>query len=99
MASWAAVIALPGFHYSGVTKRMTFAPKEGQFFWSTGYSWGQCTLQNDEDSFQIELYVKNGALNLETFELKGIGEIKLDTTFISSQDNNIVKFKIQKQRS
>ena len=99
MASWAAVIALSGFHYSGVKKRMTFAAKEGQFFWSNGYSWGQCTIQSEVDSFRIELNVKNGALNLETFELKGIGEVKLDTTFISSQDKNTVKIKIQKQRS
>jgi non-lysosomal glucosylceramidase len=99
MASWAAIIALSGFHYSGVTKRMTFAAKVGQFFWSNGYSWGQCTIQNEVDSFQIELNVKNGELNLETFELKGIGEVKLDTTYLSSQDKNIVKFNIQKQRS
>jgi len=99
MASWAGVIALSGFHYSRVTKRMTFAAKEGQFFWSNGYSWGQCTIQNELDSFQIELNVKNGELNLETFELNGIGKVKLNTTFISSQDKNIVKFNILKQRS
>ncbi len=99
MASWAAVIALSGFHYSGVTKRMTFSAKDGQFFWSNGYSWGKCTIQSEVDSFQIELNVKKGALNLETFELKEIGEVKLDTTFLSSQDKNTVKFKIQKQRS
>lgn len=99
MASWAAIIALSGFHYSGVSKRMTFAAKEGQFFWSNGYSWGQCTIQDEMDSFQIELIVKNDKLNLETFELKGIGEVKLDTILISSQEINSIKFNIQKQRS
>ncbi|MCP5117681.1 MAG: hypothetical protein GY953_43215, partial [bacterium] len=45
MASWAAVLALSGFHYSGVEKVMTFAAGDGRFFWSNGYAWGSCQLK------------------------------------------------------
>ncbi len=30
--------------FSAVEKIMTFAPREGSFFWSNGYAWGQCSL-------------------------------------------------------
>ena len=40
MASWAAVLALTGFHYSAVTREMSLAGKPGKLFWSTGYAWG-----------------------------------------------------------
>ncbi len=41
MAAWGAVVALSGFHYSGVTKSMTFANVPGHHFWSNG--WGTAT--------------------------------------------------------
>jgi hypothetical protein len=62
MASWAGILALSGFQYSGVTKRMTFSAQSGHFFWSNGYAWGQCTIRDEGDSYQIELTVKNGKL-------------------------------------
>ena len=40
MASWAAVLALTGFHYSAVTRELVLAGKPGRIFWSTGYAWG-----------------------------------------------------------
>jgi uncharacterized protein (DUF608 family) len=47
MASWAAVLALTGFHYSAVTREMTFGPIAGRHFWSNGYAWGTCTIAGD----------------------------------------------------
>jgi non-lysosomal glucosylceramidase len=47
MASWAAVLALTGFHYSAVDQRMTFAARPGRFFWSTGYGYGTCVLEGE----------------------------------------------------
>lgn len=47
MASWAAVLALTGFHYSAVTGTMTFRAAAGRHFWSTGHAWGTCTLAGD----------------------------------------------------
>ena len=46
MASWAAVLALSGFQYSGVDKSMEFGGREGSFFWSNGSAWGTCRLIN-----------------------------------------------------
>jgi len=38
------VLALSGFHYSAVAKKMEFAAQEGSFFWSTGYAWAWFSL-------------------------------------------------------
>lgn len=46
MASWSAVLALSGFQYSGIDKKMTFTNKPGTYFWSNGYEWG--TARVDE---------------------------------------------------
>lgn len=46
MASWGAIPAWSGFHFSGVTKEMTFANKPGIWFWSTGESWGICEIKD-----------------------------------------------------
>ena len=40
MASWAAVIALSGFNYSGVNKTFSITDKPGKWFWSNGSAWG-----------------------------------------------------------
>jgi uncharacterized protein (DUF608 family) len=78
MASWAAVLALSGFHYSGVERAMTFAPREGTFFWSNGYAWGKCRLEGGKQSFRAELSVMHGDLRLETFVLRGFGKKQLE---------------------
>jgi hypothetical protein len=48
MASWAAVLALSGFQYSGVEKSMEFAAGEGTYFWSNGSAWGTCRISKME---------------------------------------------------
>ncbi len=73
MASWAAVLALTGFDYSGVEKSMTFAPKDGTFFWSNGYAWGNCSLNPTEKGITIELSVLHGELTLSKFTLRDFG--------------------------
>lgn len=75
MAAWAAVLALTGFHYSAVEKKMTFAPKEGRFFWSNGYAWGSVRLLREEGGWQARLAVMGGELALDQVELTGIGPI------------------------
>ena len=54
MASWAAVLALTGFHYSGVDKSMALAPKEGEHFWSNGYAWGTCTIERSGKRMDVK---------------------------------------------
>jgi uncharacterized protein (DUF608 family) len=73
MASWAAVIALTGFQYSGVDKSMTFAPGQGMQFWSNGSAWGTCSLRETGQSRDVELSVLGGSLTLSRFTLRGYG--------------------------
>jgi hypothetical protein len=74
MASWAALLALTGFSYSAVTRSMAFAAQDGTFFWSTGYAWGVCTIEPDEEAADVTLQVLHGCLDLARFELTGLGE-------------------------
>ncbi|MCP5120211.1 MAG: hypothetical protein GY953_56160, partial [bacterium] len=74
MASWAAVLALSGFHYSGVEKAMTFSSGDGQFFWSNGYAWGSCQLKVAGGEAEALLDVRGGELPLARFRLRDFGE-------------------------
>ena len=78
MASWAAVLALSGFHYSGVEKAMTFSPVEGKHFWSNGYAWGTCALKKSANAVEVDLSVLHGQLALARFKLTGFGEHRFD---------------------
>lgn len=64
MASWASVIALSGFQYSGVEKKMSITSRPGTYFWSNGYTWGTCTVTLSE----VNIKVLRGSLDLK--ELK-----------------------------
>jgi len=65
MASWASVLALSGFQYSGVEKSMRFTSVPGTYFWSNGYSWGTCKVENG----QADLTVLKGTVSLTKFML------------------------------
>jgi len=73
MASWAAVLALTGFEYSGVEQAMTFAANDGLFFWSNGHAWGTCRIKTSKSGAKIELTVKSGSLELRRLTLTGAG--------------------------
>ncbi len=73
MASWAAILALTGFHYSGVDRSMTLAPDQGEHFWSNGYAWGTCAAKRSGRRMKVELSVLHGALTLSKFDLTGYG--------------------------
>ena len=62
MAAWAGIIALSDFHYSGVDKTMSFTSNPGNYFWSTGYAWGNCKIGADG---RVSLEVKKGRLPLD----------------------------------
>lgn len=74
MASWAAVLALSGFHYSGVTGVMTFSPVAGRFFWSTGWAWGTCEMSRLGANMVAQLTVKFGRLKISRLKLRDFGE-------------------------
>ena len=62
MASWAAILALSGFHYSAVNGTLTFraTPEKSRMFWSTGYAWGTLAQIPRETDTQVELTVLGG---------------------------------------
>ena len=76
MASWAAVLALTGFHYSGVERSMTFSNKAGTHFWSNGYTWGTCEMRQARESMNVTINVLHGALRLRRFKVTGIGQVE-----------------------
>jgi len=78
MASWAAALALTGFHYSAVEKSMTFAPERGEWFWSNGYAWGICSMKRSGRRMMVELSVLHGELTLARCELTDYGSCVFD---------------------
>jgi uncharacterized protein (DUF608 family) len=80
MASWAAVLALTGFRYSGVEKTMQFAaaPGPAEFFWSTGDAWGVFRQTPGEGGVRVEVEVKGGTLQLRKITLTRVGSTTWD---------------------
>lgn len=79
MASWAPVVALSGFRYSGVDRSMGFTDRTGCYFWSNGSAWGTCRV---DGSGSAELNVIGGHLVLERFSI-GQRTVKLRNKHIS----------------
>ena len=98
MASWAAILALTGFHYSGVEKTMTLAPREGTFFWSNGYAWGICTLARTNKGINVEVSVLHGELALGRFVLDGFGYNHFDKA-LQIKAGEKAKFQVSRERS
>jgi hypothetical protein len=65
MASWASIIALTGFEYSGLSNTMKFKVNNGTWFWSNGYAYGTVVVNNSD----ISLKVIKGKLQLKHFIL------------------------------
>lgn len=63
MASWSALLALSGFHYSGVDKSFAITSAPGRWFWSNGSAWG--VVCNEGTRTTLELM--EGSLDLKTF--------------------------------
>ena len=82
MASWAAVLALSGFHFSAVDKSLRFAAPDAEqrHFWSTGYAWGTCVLQPSKGACQVDFRVLGGELTLDSLTLSGLGQLQFDST-------------------
>lgn len=84
MASWGSVIAITQFSYSGITKTMQIRQDDGTYFWSNGYSWGDCTVTTVGKIKEASVNVYGGKLELKRFVLKGFG------TRIFSEKNALV---------
>ncbi len=73
MASWAEVIALSGFHYSGTEKTIQFKAFKGNYFWSNGYAWGTVSIRDHSDRKKVDFNVLSGNIAIGTIALKGYG--------------------------
>jgi len=77
MASWSAILALTGFRYSGVTKKITFGNIAGNYFWSDGYAYGTVEISDTENGKSVLLQVLNGKLDISQITIKGYSSASL----------------------
>jgi hypothetical protein len=81
MASWAAILALTGFHYSAVARRMIIAARPGRFPWSTGRALGDYTVSRagqEGRDVSVVLRVHEGTVNVEMLEVEGAATFAVD---------------------
>ena len=93
MASWSALLALTGFHYSGVTKEIKFGNIIGKYFWSNGYSYGTVNISQAEGARLLSLKVINGKIEISKVILDGIGSTSYKKA-MSIQPGEDVTFKV-----
>ena len=77
MASWSAILALTGFHYSGVTGEMKFGDIKGKYFWSDGYAYGTVEISNSGKERSLTLNVLNGKIDISKMTITGFGSASL----------------------
>ncbi|PQV49002.1 uncharacterized protein (DUF608 family) [Jejuia pallidilutea] len=73
MASWGAVIALSGFHYSAVEKSIQFTATPGNYFWSNGTQYGTVDIKDKGKTKSVTFMVHSGELSLKSIKLKDFG--------------------------
>ena len=97
MASWAAVLALTGFHYDGRNARITFAPatRLSQHFWSSGSAWGTFRQEPTANSISCYLTVGEGKLNVQTLVLDGFGSAQLEAP-VSAAGGEVLPFEVRR---
>jgi uncharacterized protein (DUF608 family) len=88
MASWSAIIALSGFNYSAVNKSISFTSNPGKYFWSNGYSWGTCLIEEN----RAELEIISGSLQINKFNIKGVGTIDISGSPINNEEKIEIEF-------
>lgn len=69
MSSWAPLLALSGFRYSGTERRVVAEPLVNQnhfsSFWSTGTAWGTFSQQKQDEKTRFNLSVAEGSLKFQ----------------------------------
>jgi non-lysosomal glucosylceramidase len=76
MIAWAAVPAITGFSYSGVTGIIRFAAdaKPVKWFWSNGAAWGVFEQWEENGSYCANLSVHGGLVRVNQWVISGIGQ-------------------------
>ncbi len=87
MASWASLVAMTGFNYSGVDKSMAFTSRPGKYFWSNGSSWGVCEVTGS----QVYLTVLHGSLALDSFTVQGSKPARLKNFTVREGETRFVQ--------
>ncbi len=77
LAAWSTYLAWTGFHWSGVTRTMAFAPRPGTWFWSNGAAWGTAAIQRKGKRHKVRVHLLSGALEIQTLRLEDAGECSL----------------------
>ncbi|HPG45664.1 MAG TPA: GH116 family glycosyl-hydrolase [bacterium] len=73
MASWAAVPALSGFHYSAIDKSIRWAQFDGTHFWSNGSAYGTVRQSGDSRVRTLEIVAFGGEVSLLSLGITGFG--------------------------
>jgi len=78
MASWSAVLALSGFHYSAVDGSFAVTSAPGRYFWSNGSSWGDALVRRKAGGgARVTIRVAYGRLDLNTVGVDGARPLRL----------------------
>ena len=81
MTAYGEVLALTGFHYSGVEKEMKFNQIEGTYFWANGSTYGTLKLKKQGEIMKISIEVLGeNPLDMASFELSGFGNYRFKKT-------------------
>jgi len=83
MASWSAIPAWTGFHYSAVTGELRFAASDGPttWFWSVGSAWGtfwQAPDASRPGARDVQLTILEGELPLHALAIEGCIPLRQD---------------------
>jgi hypothetical protein len=74
MTAYGAVLALTGFHYTGVDNRMKFNQLDGNYFWANGYTYGTVEMQSEGETIRVVLKILgDNPLEIEEFEIRSFG--------------------------
>ncbi len=89
MASWSAIIAISGFHYSAVTGKFTITSTPGNYFWSNGYAWGNAVVTGKN----VNIAVRYGSLKLAAVIVKNGGTTILkEPVVLKAGDSKLISF-------
>jgi len=78
MASWAALLALSGFNYSAVERRLMLTPRIQQTnfrsFWSAPSGWGNFAQTVSAQQQKVKVETVEGTLAVERLVLDAVGK-------------------------
>ncbi len=78
MASWAVLLALGGFHYSAIARRLTLIPRvrrqNFRCFWSAPSGWGSFSTVSGAGAQKVKVELAEGRLPVRQILLNGSGK-------------------------